>query len=163
MIQNKIQSKINKLIQGIDKVNNEIELVGLRMRSDNRNVKSPSSAISNTSNTISPESNIQFGDEKSRRLKANFHKQVLNEVRNKMVKYYQNTDGQVHMVKIATRQEFEGLCDSVAQIISNKEIDRWMAVPGLRLKDITLTTKMVENIQKYVDAKMKKRPALTDL
>ena len=80
-----------------------------------------------------------------------------------MVKYYQNTDGQVHMVKIATRQEFEGLCDSVAQIISNKEIDRWMAVPGLRLKDITLTTKMVENIQKYVDAKMKKRPALTDL
>ena len=67
------------------------------------------------------------------------------------------------MVKIATRQDFEGLCDSVAQIISNKEIDRWMAVPGLRLKDITLTTKMVENIQKYVDAKMKKRPALTDL
>ena len=158
-----IQTKINKLIQGIDKVNNEIELVGLRMRSDNRNAKSPNSVISNTSTAVSPQTNVLFGDEKSRRLKANFHKQVLSEVKAKMLKYYQNTDGQVYMVKVATRQEFEALCDSVSQIISNKEIERWMAVPGLRLEDITLTTKMVENIQKYVDAKMKKRPALTDL
>ena len=162
-LKDEIQAKTSKLIQGIDKLNNEIELVGLRMRSENRNVKSPNSVISIKSTAVSPQTNVQFGDEKSRRLKANFHKQVLSEVKAKMLKYYQNTDGQVYMVKIATRQEFEKSCDSVAQNISNKEIDRWMAVPGLRLKDITLTTKMVENIQKYVDAKMKKRPALTDL
>ena len=157
-----IDDKINTLLQEIEKLNNRIELVGLRMRSDSRNAKSPTPVASNISILQSPVTDANLDDEKSRRLKANFHKNILMEVKDKMTKYYQNSDGLAHMVKIATKEEFEGLCDSVAKIISNKEIERWLVEPGLRLKDISLTTKMIENIEKYVDAKMKKRPALTD-
>ena len=92
-----------------------------------------------------------------------FHKEVLNEVSNNMIKYCQNSDGQVHLVKIATRDEFERLCESVAKTISEKEVQRWMSEPGLMLKDIYITTKMMENIKKYIDHKMEKRPALTNL
>ena len=80
-----------------------------------------------------------------------------------MRKYYENSDGQVHLVKIATRDEFDQLCESVAKMISQKEVERWMATPGMMLKDIYITTKMLENIKKYIDQKMKKRPALTNL
>ena len=162
-LKDEIQSKINRLLQGIDQLNNEIELVGLRMRSGHQNLKSPNPDASNAATAKSSETNPSFEDEKSRRLRANFHNKVLIEVRNDMRKYYENSDGQVHLVKIATRDEFDQLCESVTKMISQKEVERWMATPGMMLKDIYITTKMLENIKKYIDQKMKKRPALTNL
>ena len=162
-LKDEIQSKINRLLQGIDQLNNEIELVGLRMRSGHQNLKSPNPDASNAATAKSSETNPSFEDEKSRQLRANFHYKVLIEVRNDMRKYYENSDGQVHLVKIATRDEFDQLCESVTKMISQKEVERWMATPGMMLKDIYITTKMLENIKKYIDQKMKKRPALTNL
>ena len=158
-----LQNKINRFLQDVDQLKNIIDLVGLRMRGGHQNVNSPTSTTSNASTAKSPAPILQFEDEKSRRLKDSFYKRVLDEVKNNMLKYYQNSDGQLHMVKIATRQEFDKLCESVAQVISNKEIERWVAEPRLSLKDICLTTKMVENIRNYIDTKMKKRPALANL
>ena len=102
-----------------------------------------------------------FEDEKSRRLIAVFHSDVVDEVKKNMRKFYENTV-QIEMVKIATREEFEQLCENVAHTISEKEVERWIR-EKLPLKDICLTQKMLENIKKYIDVKMRKRPALADL
>ena len=74
-----------------------------------------------------------------------------------MRKYYENSV-QVQMVKISTRAEYDRLCETVAKNISKKEVERWVTVNNL--KNICLTAKMLENIKRYIDVKMEKRPAL---
>ena len=95
-------------------------------------------------------------DEKNRRIKSDYHQNVLEVVRKNMRPFYENNQD-IGMVKIANKVDFDKLCESTASTISEKEIQRWVA-EKLPLIDICLTQKMLENIKSYVHRKMKDKP-----
>ena len=157
-----IDAKIEKLFKGIQKLKSEIKLVSIRMRNGHHEPRSPPPQLVG-SNGVNGNKPIvpAVEDKKNQRLKEEFHNNVLEHVRQNMRKYYENSI-QVEMVKIATRADYDSLCESVAKLISNKEIERWIN-EKMPLKDICLVPKMLDNIEKYIDGKMKRKPALAGL
>ena len=162
-----IDAKISSFLKSLNELENGIESSGEKMDAINgtnmsnsaRESLPHSSIISNGSHNF-PTSAMSgastIDDEKNRRIKSDYHQNVLEVVRKNMRPFYENSQD-IGMVKIANKADFDKLCESTASTISEKEIQRWVA-EKLPLIDICLTQKMLENIKSYVHRKMKDKP-----
>ena len=162
-----IDTKISSFLKSLNELESGIESSGEKMDAINGTHKSnsareslpQSSIISNGSHNF-PTSAMSgastIDDEKNRRIKSDYHQNVLEVVRKNMRPFYENNQD-MGMVKIANKVDFDKLCESTASTISEKEIQRWVA-EKLPLIDICLTQKMLDNIKSYVHRKMKDKP-----